>query len=213
MSEEDLLEQEIMSDAQKRVERTIKRAQAQADAVRQAAREEAEAHREAIMEKARVRAEEEARSIQARTEQELEKDQLRAIQDVLGHIRDEAWRRIERLPGEEQYGGVLVRLALRAIENMRGDKFQILLSEDDRARWGARLPGQIADAVKRERGREVEVELSDEKLDARGGLVVRSADGRQLADQTFPRRLERLWDQLRVELAGMLPDSWERHHE
>jgi vacuolar-type H+-ATPase subunit E/Vma4 len=82
---------------------------------------------------------------------------------------------------------------------MTGDRFQIVLWPQDRQQ----VDGLVADvrrATQERLGRQVEIEVAGEDLAADGGLLVRSADGRQEADQTLGDRLRRLWGRIGDEL-------------
>ena len=62
-------------------------------------------------------------------------------------------------------------------------------------------------------GREVSVDVAQEDLKARGGLVVRGKGTRELVDQTFEARLGRLWEDIRGQVADMLSHVWDGINE
>ncbi|MFO8007899.1 MAG: V-type ATP synthase subunit E family protein [Candidatus Brocadiia bacterium] len=211
--EERALEQEIMADARRRAERIKGRADRDADQIRDRADAEAERRRERIMRQARARAEKESHRAEARIELARESVRLRALQDILTELEDRARTELARLPQSDHYGDVLRQLALAAIEAMTGDRFTLALRDEDRQKWGDELAEELPRVARERLDREVEVDFAEENPDGRGGLTVRSADGRQVADQRFDARLERMWDELRQELMGRLPVGIDRSRE
>ncbi len=206
MSEEEALEEEIMADARRRAERIRRRAEREADDIRQQAREQAEQQRERIQRQARQRAEEQQQRLRARIQQDLAALRRNARHQILEDLRERAREKLAQLPRQDGYEEVLTRLALSALERMDGDAFELAPREQDRSGIGAKLTERIAAVARDELDREVEIRISDEPLSATGGLALRGADGRQVADQTFEARLDRLWGQMRGELMEMLPD-------
>ena len=103
-----------------------------------------------------------------------------------------------RLP---EYPEMLGRLALAALGAMNGERVELLMRAEDVDRHGAEVVRAVGGNASRELGRPVEIALSRETIDGAGGLIVRSADGRQVCDQTFEARMERLWSQLREDVA------------
>jgi vacuolar-type H+-ATPase subunit E/Vma4 len=204
--EEKALEEEIMADARRRAERIRRRAEREADDLRQRAREQAEQQRERIQRQARQRAEEQQQRLRARIQQDLAALRRNARHRILEDLRERAREKLAQLPRQDGYREVLTRLALGALERMDGDTFELVLRDEDRKGIGSELLDRIGAAARDELDRDVKVRLSDEPLSAAGGLALRGADGRQVADQTFEARLDRLWGQMRGELMEMLPD-------
>ncbi len=202
--EEQTLEEEIRSDAERRADRIRRKARRQAESIIEEAREKAEEQRERIRERAKKKAEAKKRRLRARLQQEAQNLRRETYQQMLEELRGRALEELERLPEKERYPQVLLNLALAALDQMQGERFELVLKESDRDR-SPDLPERISKAASERFHREVEVTLSEETLDALGGVVLRSADGHQVADQTFRARLDRLWDQMREKLAEIIP--------
>ena len=208
MSEEEkALTDEILSDARKRADRTLKRAERQAARIIAEAERQAEAERGRILDAARRTAGREARVAAARMDQDAAALQRDMRQEVIEGVREEARRELARLAGADDYEGLLLALALPALEAMSGHEFDLVLRAADRRRLGSRLARRIAAAARSQMDRKVRVNLADETLETCGGLVLRGAGGHEVADQTFEARLQRLWDQLRGAVADALPDD------
>jgi len=198
------LEQQILADARSQAEPILRRARRQAEEILRQARQEAERRREDIRRNALERAEAEARRVRARAELEAENIRRAAREEILQYARQQAVEALRSVPGEERYAEMLLELALAGLRAMRGRRFELLMRAEDREAHGAATAGALRDRAASELGRQVIVTLADETVRASGGLVVRRADGHLLCDQTFEARLERLWDELRVEVAKVL---------
>jgi vacuolar-type H+-ATPase subunit E/Vma4 len=204
-SDAQTLESEIIGDARKRAERVAARARREADSVLAQARREAGDLLARARARAELQAERERHRVEARTRQDLENARLEAVGAVLDHIRESALAELAELARGDTYGSVLTTLALRAIASMEGHAFELELRPEDMEAWGRRLPEDIASAVSQHLGRYVRTELREPGLGCRGGLIIRGARGRQVADQTFEARILRLWDQLCEQIVRLLP--------
>lgn len=201
------LEQEIRADARKRADRVRQRVERDAQKVLREAREDAEEIQRRIMDDAQARAAQRERVQQARIRQELDRLRRRCFEDVLDRVQQEACRELRRLADGDDHRQTLIRLAVAAIRAMKGEQFQLVLRPQDADRWADELAEAVTEAVSEATGREVSVQVARERLQADGGLVVRGADGREAAEQTFGQRLERLWQELRSEVADRLVEA------
>jgi len=202
---------EIMADAQRRADRTRQRAEREASRILEQARREAAREREGILQEARARLEHQKQVLRARMELELQAMRQRRRGEAVERVRQLARQKLAELADSDEHRRALVELALLAIARMSGDEFTLILRQEDRDRWGRELPGELAAAARERLGRQVSIQISDETVHALGGLIVSGAGGRQVADQTFDARLERLWDELRAHVAPLvLGDSEER---
>jgi vacuolar-type H+-ATPase subunit E/Vma4 len=198
--QEQALAQEIIADAQRRAERIRLRAEREGHKLVEDARKAAQAERERVLQEARARVERQRQVVTARIGQELESLRRHALYQSVERLRAEAEGELARLADSDGHAQALKDLALLAIEAMQGDSFQLILRPQDRDRWGQELLDAIPSAARERLGRQVRVEIAPDALPDGGGLVVRAADGRQMADQTFKSRMRRLWGQMCGEL-------------
>jgi len=195
---------EITSDAEKRAQRTRQQAEREAARIVAEAGRAAEQERARMLEEARRQAERATQVNEARIRQDLTRCRLVARQQMVDRVRAEAAKALARLADGPQHEQALVALAASAVDAMAGDRFRLVLRPQDRARWGVELADLVRAEVKTRSGRDVAVEVADGVAGASGGLIVVGADGREVADQTFAARLERLWDGMRQEVAALL---------
>mgnify|MGYP001069349428 CR=1 FL=1 len=90
----------------------------------------------------------------------------------------------------------MIVLASQAIFQMEGDAFVVKLSEADKALLGENF---VEEVVKRA-GRPVKIAFSLEQ-DALGGVIIEDEDARQVWDNRFLKRLERMWPEMRRHIA------------
>ena len=208
MSEqESALAREIQAEAERRADRVRQRAEREARSILDEARKGAEKAIEQAVERATGRAERIESVGRGRLEQRVAALRLLRRKEVLDRVRAEAQQALARLADAEGYRGVLVELAAVAVGAMSGDRFELVLTPRDAQRWGQSLPGAVADAVRARTGRQVKIVLAGEALESSGGLVVRGAGGRELADQTFEARMARLWPDVQSRVASLVVDA------
>jgi hypothetical protein len=81
---------------------------------------------------------------------------------------------------------------------MTGSVFVIKVSPADHASFGVGLAEEIA---LRANNSSLNITISDDPTITERGLIVQDAEGRQIWDNRLPQRLDRLWPQLRRQLA------------
>lgn len=191
------LREEILANARRESEDILRRAEEQADVLRSQAAAEADRGRQEQLDQARAEAARRKELILATVP--VESGRLRAVrvETLLQSIREEVGRRLLAREGFD-YRDTLVGLATEAVSRMEGQAFVVRLSREDRARFGAGLAEEITRRVGRS---PLSITLSDETEILGGGLIVRDSEGRQVWDNRLAPRLERLWPELRRQIA------------
>ena len=193
------LADEILADANRKAERARQRGEREAKKILGKARTQAAEAAAKILVTAQGRADRMSLALMATFETEAQRDLLDAREAELDKLFDAARA---RLADKAAYGypGVLAALAAQAIEAMGVDRVVVELAEADRHIADVAWLGQVRSRV----GRDVTIDVSDAAAPIAGGLIVRSADGRLLYDNSFAARIERLRPELRRELATKL---------
>jgi len=122
----------------------------------------------------------------------------RLITDVL----NEAKSRLTALAKAEKFMPELERMILDAGIALGGGELQIILNERDSA-----LPlrlNAISKAISEKTDNRTELKLSKERTKASGGVIVKSADGKVVLDNTFEAMLKRREKDLRLKIARIL---------
>ncbi|HUU32148.1 MAG TPA: V-type ATP synthase subunit E family protein [Phycisphaerae bacterium] len=206
---QDVLREEILADARRQVERTVRRAEHAAEDALQKAQKEADADRASRLDAARREAERRRNLVLAAVPVEEARMRAQRIEEALEAIRDEARRRLaERGPsgaGGEEYRRTLVRLAAEAASNMAGERFVLELGAADLKAVGNGLADDVRKAVGRPG---LQMAVAPEPAAIEAGVLVRDDDGRQVVDNSLAARLERLGPALRLTIgARLVPDG------
>jgi len=196
MGNEKALSDEILKDAERRAKRIRSRADREAKKIRDQAVEAAEAAAQKVRDAAQRRAERTAQSVLATLEQEARRDLLEAQETELNRLFETARQRLADRSSYD-YPAVLAALAVEAIAAIGSESVVIEFNDADRAIASDAWLGD----VRRRIGHDVSITVPAEAPPIDGGLVVRSADGRLLYDNSFAARLERLRPALRQQIA------------
>ena len=196
------LREEILGDARKRAERTVRNAEREAQEVLSEARRKAEAAEGEISQAARARGEKRARAELASVAVERKRIALSAKEEVIDGIFEAALTRAAAGSGQERRETIR-RLAQAAAERISGEELVMRVSASD-----AELvdEGLLADLNARA-GAGCAFRAGRPVTGAGGGVIVEGADGREVFDNTFEARAGRLRQVLRLELARRLWDK------
>lgn len=201
------LEEQILEDAEKKKDPILRRAQRKAEKIIQEAEKEIEKQRDRMKEEAREQAERETARLQARAELEAENLHRQARENILNTIRQRAENGLRKLTQSDDYPEAMAQLALKSIDAMTGEDFELVLTDEDKTERSEEILDAVEQEIDANLSRDVSVNIAVETAPASGGLIVRRADGSQACDQRFDRRLERLWGELRIHVADVIGDE------
>jgi vacuolar-type H+-ATPase subunit E/Vma4 len=192
-----LLCEEILADARRESEQIVRRAREEADAMLAKATAEADNARFEHLEKARTEVARRIELILATVPVEAGRLRSASVEALLQSVRAEVHRRLLARDGFD-YRETILALAAEAVSRIAGDAFVVKLAAADRAALGDGLAGEIARRVGRSPS---SITLADEPVIAADGVIVQDAEGRQMWDNRLAVRLERLWPELRRQIA------------
>lgn len=118
------------------------------------------------------------------------------IEGLLQAIRDEVWRRLLAREGYDARAST-VALAVDAMRGMSGDVFTVHLAPADRQAWGDALADDLAQRM----GHSLTLTFASDPESTDGGVQVWNDRGSDLWDNRLGARLERLWPELRRQIA------------
>lgn len=196
-SSQEALCAEILAEARHQGEQLVQRAQQDADALLARTATEAEKAKEQSLQLARSEATRRKALILATVPVEAVRLRAARIETLLEAIYTEARRRLAAR-SDFDYRKTLVMLAAEAISGMAGDAFIVKLSSADHAAFGVGLAEDIALRAGRS---SVNIIISDDPTITECGVIVQDAEGRQVWDNRLLERLERLWPELRRQIA------------
>ncbi len=194
---QDALCAEILAEARQEAEQLLGHARQEADALLTQARLEAERLRQQRLAAARSEAARRREVILATVPVEAGRERSAAIEALLQRIREQARQQLAAR-GQFDYHASLITLAAEAISRMTGDTFIVRLPAAERITMADGLAEAIINRVGRS---PLSITVLDDPAVSDGGLVVQDAEGRQFCDEHLEARLERLWPELRREIA------------
>lgn len=188
---------EILADARRESEEIIHRAQQEVAELLAKATAEADQTRRERLAAARAEAARRRELILATVPVEAGRLRASRVEALLESVRDEVRRRLLAHEGFD-YRETVIALAAEAMERMPGSAFVVKLSPADCAALGDGLTGEIARRVARS---PLNVTIACEPAAQDGSLIIQDVDGRLVWDNSLPNRLERLWPELRRQIA------------
>jgi vacuolar-type H+-ATPase subunit E/Vma4 len=196
---QDVLCEEIRAEASRRAEDILRRAREEAASIRAWAATEAQNVREERLKQARGEGACWTELALAIVPVEAVRRRVARIEVLLQAIYDEARRRLAAGEGFDRRN-VLVALAAEGLARMAGETFVVKMAAQDRASLGEGL----ADAIRSQAGRTpLTISLADDPaIAAGGGVIVQDCEGRQVWDARLLVRLDRLWPEVRQQLAA-----------
>ena len=192
----DVLCAEILADAQRQSEEILQRAKTEAETTLAAASAEAEKIRHERREQAQTEAVRRKELILATVAVETGRLRSARTEALLESVREEIRRRL--LARNFDSRKTIIALAAEAIRRMPGNDFVLKISAADHAAFGGGLAGEIAQHVGRS---PLNLAISLDAAMTDGGVVVQTPDGFQFWDNRLLSRLERLWPELRRQIA------------
>ena len=191
------LREEILADAGREAEKIVMRAKQDAEDLLAGTAAETDRLRKERLNEANEEAAHQSELILATVPVEIDRLRAARIEALLATIYEEAG---EQLLAREGFGyrKTLVALAAHAIHRMEGDDFVVKLSGEDQAALGDALAEEITGRV----DRQVNITISNTPDISEGGVIVEDGEARQVWDNRLLKRLERLWPELRRQIAA-----------
>jgi vacuolar-type H+-ATPase subunit E/Vma4 len=187
---------EILADAQREGEEIIVRARRNAEVIVTNATEEADRIRQERLDQAQVEASRRSGLILDTISVETGRLRAARIEALLESVNEEARQRLAAREGFE-YRETIIALASYAINRMAGAEFVVKLSKAEQT-----IPDDgLAEEITRRVGRPVNITVSHVEDVTGDGVVIEDAEARQVWDNRLLKKLERLWPELRQQIA------------
>ncbi len=190
------LSTEILADARRKAAETILRAKQESEAILNSAAVEADQVRQKILEEAGAEGRRRKELILATVP--VEKGRLLAarVEALLDSIYDEARQRLHAHEGFD-YDEAVISLSSQAIRQMTGNKFVVRLS----GKKPALADDSLAEQIVRRDGRSLHITISHSENPPEDGVIIEDGEAHQVWDNRLLKRLERLWPELRRQIA------------
>lgn len=188
---------EILEEARKEAGRIVLRSRQEAEGILDAAAAGASRVREEELDRARKEALRRRESILSTVPVEAGRLRVGRIESLLDAVLDEARTRLHARSGFD-YREAVVGLAAMAIGQMAGESFVARVPEADRILLGN---GFREDVARRADRAPLSLTLSFDADMGQGGVIVEDAAAFQVCDNGLLTRLERMWPELRRQIA------------
>ena len=194
----ELLRQEILAEARRESDGIIHRAQAAMAAFLSKAAADADQDRCGRLAGARAEAARRKEIILENLTVEARRLRATRVEKLLQAVHEEARRRLMNREGFD-YREAVTALAADAMKRMSGNAFIVNLSAADCTAFGDGLAEEIAGRVGRS---PLNVTIANDSTTKVEVLVIQDVEGRLVWDNSLSARLERLWPDLRRQLAA-----------
>jgi vacuolar-type H+-ATPase subunit E/Vma4 len=192
-----ILREEILAEARRQSEGILERARQYTEDALATAAAEADKVRGEQLDQARAEAARRRELILATVPVEEGRMRIARVESLLESVHEEARQRLVAHDGFE-YREAVIALAARAAGRMAGVAFVVKVSEAGRTLLGDGLAEEVTHRVGRSA---LNVTVSYESDITGDGPVVEDAEGHQMWDNRFLKRLERMWPELKQQIA------------
>jgi vacuolar-type H+-ATPase subunit E/Vma4 len=193
----DILCAEILADARHESEAIIHRAQREVEVLLAHAAAEADTVRQERLEQARAEAVRRKELTLAAVPVETGRLRLARVEELLQSVREEVARRLLAREGFD-YRETVIALAVVALKQMPGSAFVVQLSATDCSAFGDCVAEEIARRVGRS---PLNITIAKDTGADDDVLIIQDAESRLVWDNCLSTRLERLWPELRRQIA------------
>ncbi len=194
----EILREEILADARRQSEEIIHHAKQEAEALLAKATAQADKARQECVDQARLKTDRRRESALATVPVEADRLRLARVEALLESMHEEIRRRLTAREGFD-YRETIITLSAEAVKQMPASAFVVKLSAADRAALGEGLAGDI---VRRVGPTPLEITISSDANLTEGGAIIEDTGGLQVWDNRLLARLERLWPELRRQIAA-----------
>lgn len=200
----DVLAETILQKARTEAEEMVDRARRVAQRDVEHAREEAETLRRERLQRAQQRIEQEQRRSYGQIDIDAQRRRMAQQEELIQAVFRSALDALRSMSRDEKYAQILVRLIEEGVVVIGGDRGTMVLNRVDGKVFGGEKMRWLEQQVSERLGRDVQFALSDQAIEASGGVFLCSEDARVSFDNTFEGRLERNQDELRGAVAEVL---------
>jgi V/A-type H+-transporting ATPase subunit E len=164
----------------------------------EASRDRLEAERTRIIESAKKQAENLKRQIVGSSRLAARNQELLMIENAVNNAFEEARKKLAASGGKDSYRTLMASLVEESVSSVGSDEVVVECNRND-----AELVSKILADLQKKNPR-IKAKVSDQHIEAIGGIRVKSADGTMTYDNTIDSRIERLKPLIRKNIAQIL---------
>ena len=200
---------EIEKNAEKIVSEILSEAKEKTDAVLNDAQREADDQVGTIVSRGEQEARREAQRILAEARIKARREKANAQEDMVRKSFNIAQEKLSTIARERKADGidyinVIEGLIKEAVLASGVKSLEVVLAMNDRDVISQEILRGTVKAIEAELRDSIDLRISEETLSCKGGVVVRSIDGKVRVDNTFESRIERFRETIRTSVAKEL---------
>ena len=191
--------QAVLDEARQEAENIIELAKREAERILEGAREELDQEtRKESPQAATQMAKTRYKQLVASAELEARKEGLLAQEQLISQVKNQVEDALLALRNDAGYPALLERLICEGLESLDGERFDILVAEEDRERIDAPFLEKLQKKTTRS------LALSDKSIPGITGAIIQRADGRVQCDNSLQGILQQREDEIRRVIAKSL---------
>ena len=198
------MKEEIEKIANKEADSKLSEAKLQAEKIVADAKNESDAIKKRILDQARNEAETKKVREVSRKKLSVKMDYLQTREGLIDEIIVEAKSELQKYTKSKEYPGFLSKLVKSSALSIGGGDLVLHLRTEDKSHFTNDSLAKISKEVTAETGLDTSISVSDDNLNALGGIKLVRSDNRLLIDNTFESRLLRANEETRVALLEVL---------
>lgn len=206
--------EKIKSEANAEYDRIIREANESANEKLESAKKELELQKKRAIEAEERRCAEEKERIIRAARQHGRKLKWLVEEEMINRTFEEALKRLKEIKKTgfkgNSYPTILAGLAMDGILSLAatgsspGEEFELLVSEEDVPYIDGALLNRIHERLRTEKGLDIRLSLSPERIKSAGGVMVRRKDGKIAVNNTVEQRIARFSTSLREDIVRTL---------
>jgi len=159
---------------------------------------------ETIIEEAKTRAEAEFQKEKAKQELDLRLKITKFRDEIVEELIEKSKNKIVLLAKTKKYENSLAKLIEEAAVTLKEPELKLYCRKEDRSILTKQFLDNIVGKLKKDRKFAVKFNVSDSNIKGMGGVIIKTSDGKISINNTYERRIERFFEELRRELSSML---------
>jgi len=202
MSEEKIKE-EILKDARAKADKILAKAGATEETILAQAKEEAENYYDTAIRDAQTRAEQEKKRIFGNLPLEEQRIARRTRENVIEKAIGQALQIIS-LGEKFDYPASLKLLIIEGALSLGEDTIDCRIRKEDEQILSETFVKSIQDEISAHNHKQAKIRIVADPEQRKSGVILESADGRKVFDNTYPARFKRMKNEIRLKIAELL---------
>ncbi|MCK4566973.1 MAG: hypothetical protein KAU48_06660 [Candidatus Thorarchaeota archaeon] len=180
---------------------------------------ESERHKKIKLEEAKRRADEKASDIIKKAELQAKSElskykasaklkskfkMLEIKYTLINEVLTATKEKMESIIGKVKYKKVLTRLIVEGCKALSEEKLELIFPKNHASNVNI---AEIEKVIAKKIGKKTKISISKETIQSKGGVIIRTLDGRRWVDNTFEARLERFENTVRDTISSILFES------